>query len=1055
MSKIIHRKFPFFDIEEGNKEMNSDKNDLKPYIPKELKSCEDFIFISAKDGNKDKVLKLSKNVKLGEFECFTNSIDKFLIKKRDTEKNSEKFLFVFGTDSINKNPVKENENEISTSTNQSNNNDSSNSILISSLKIYDLTDYLTTDPSITNPNELYTIILRYKEDKNGISITNSDSDDKSIHSFINISNFDISDDMMFCAFTSSNNNDLIIVSCNNNNDLTKIKDLKSLKFQIVKRIDFENNDEDNKNNDNKKFPEITNIGFAHDKNNNNILYYSTKKGVYYLYLNDLIVKMVEYADGAPKNCLSISKEENKFYIEINSNDNQCLKEFDNFEQGPSFFLEGKKKFLFYFKKYYGYILEEENNNTLAIYDSANEMFVCSHSGFGKIKAYDIDNNYIYILGETSDKKKIVFKLKEKDNKEKFDSFYKKGLYDTAFKYAKNLNYDDKKKSEISLRHAKYLYEKGEYEKSIEQYVNTINYQDPSYVIQRFLEGSKLDFLIKYLEKLLDNETFKKNCDSEQLKDYTALLLNCYIKQKQTQKLKKFVDDKKLNDPISIKTAIEVCKDTKEYDLALTIAKNAQMTEAYIQILMDLKGDYAESLDYLKGVKNIVAKYNLILKYGEKFLEKQPTETSDVITNLINDIIDIKNFEFYKINFEDIQKKQIDQLPNEKVKEIPDIKITDEKILNLTPNEIKAIENLKYEKIINIFVVKDTDMYDTRENSPRKMLIKILNLMMEKDNKCPCSIAVRRIELYVDELVQSKESANIFDEMKKIFENPKFQNIDKSYILMLFKVTKFNLGIEKLTELMNLNDELCQIYMDNHEYPKLLEFCKRKKNEPNGRNFIIQALCYLIHNSQEATKNYTGPYIEKILDLIKGDDGFNPMLLLQIIGKGREDSYNNKVLEFKYAKKYIMEWLINQQEQLNEDRKICLSNVEKIQKTNNQIEELKTKAKSFSMTKCLNCKSQLKPPFFFFACNHAFCSECYKYSYDDEDESISCLSCKKEEKNLLDRIEQTKALAKDSNSFFTELRGKPKKFNLFAEFLGKGIFNYLEKDDNKEINTDSY
>ena len=190
--------------------------------------------------------------------------------------------------------------------------------------------------------------------------------------------------MMYCAFTSSNNNDLIIISCSNNNDLTKIKDMKSLKIQIVKRNDYENNEEDNKN-DNKIFPEITNIGFAHDKNNNNILYYSTKKGVYYLYLNDLIVKMVEYADGAPKNCLSISKEENKFYIEINSNDNQCLKEFDNFEQGPSFFLEGKKKFLFYFKKYYGYILEEENSNILAIYDSSNEMFVCSNSGLGKIK----------------------------------------------------------------------------------------------------------------------------------------------------------------------------------------------------------------------------------------------------------------------------------------------------------------------------------------------------------------------------------------------------------------------------------------------------------------------------------------------------------------------------------------------------------------------------------------------------------------------------------------------------------------------------------------------
>ena len=95
MSKIIHRKFPFFDIEEGNKEMNSDKNDLKPYIPKELKSCEDFIFISAKDGNKDKILKLNKNTKLGEFECFTHSIDKFLNKKKRHRKKFRKDFYLY------------------------------------------------------------------------------------------------------------------------------------------------------------------------------------------------------------------------------------------------------------------------------------------------------------------------------------------------------------------------------------------------------------------------------------------------------------------------------------------------------------------------------------------------------------------------------------------------------------------------------------------------------------------------------------------------------------------------------------------------------------------------------------------------------------------------------------------------------------------------------------------------------------------------------------------------------------------------------------------------
>ena len=43
MSKIIHRKFPFFDVEEGNREMNMDDNDLKKCETKEIKACDDYI----------------------------------------------------------------------------------------------------------------------------------------------------------------------------------------------------------------------------------------------------------------------------------------------------------------------------------------------------------------------------------------------------------------------------------------------------------------------------------------------------------------------------------------------------------------------------------------------------------------------------------------------------------------------------------------------------------------------------------------------------------------------------------------------------------------------------------------------------------------------------------------------------------------------------------------------------------------------------------------------------------------------------------------------------
>ena len=64
----------------------------------------------------------------------------------------------------------------------------------------------------------------------------------------------------------------------------------------------------------------------------------------------------------------------------------------------------------------------------------------------------------------------------------------------------------------------------------------------------------------------------------------------------------------------ILTAIEVCKDMKETDLALSIAEKSNMTEAYIQILMELRDDYEGSLVYLENEKSRLKKFKLFLKY---------------------------------------------------------------------------------------------------------------------------------------------------------------------------------------------------------------------------------------------------------------------------------------------------------------------------------------------------------------------------------------------------------------------------------------------------------
>jgi hypothetical protein len=65
------------------------------------------------------------------------------------------------------------------------------------------------------------------------------------------------------------------------------------------------------------------------------------------------------------------------------------------------------------------------------------------------------------------------------------------------------------------------------------------------VIQRFISVAMLDNLIEYLSVLIHNEDVYKQTSShtqvDYNKDYTALLLNCYMKRESYDKIKELID----------------------------------------------------------------------------------------------------------------------------------------------------------------------------------------------------------------------------------------------------------------------------------------------------------------------------------------------------------------------------------------------------------------------------------------------------------------------------------------------------------------------------------
>lgn len=61
--------------------------------------------------------------------------------------------------------------------------------------------------------------------------------------------------------------------------------------------------------------------------------------------------------------------------------------------------------------------------------------------------------------------------------------------------------------EIQRRYADHLYSKHDYDGAMTQYVATIGYLEPSYVIRKFLDAQRIHNLTSYLEQLHEGVSF--------------------------------------------------------------------------------------------------------------------------------------------------------------------------------------------------------------------------------------------------------------------------------------------------------------------------------------------------------------------------------------------------------------------------------------------------------------------------------------------------------------------------------------------------------------------
>jgi tetratricopeptide (TPR) repeat protein len=183
----------------------------------------------------------------------------------------------------------------------------------------------------------------------------------------------------------------------------------------------------------------------------------------------------------------------------------------------------------------------------------------------------------------------VYRYHEKSLQQRLEMVYLRHLYTLAIELAQKGGMDAQQRNVIYRKYGDYLYQKGKYDEAMTQYIKAIDSTEPSQVIRKFLDSQRLHNLIEYLEEL--HEHHKATAD------HTTLLLNCYAKLKDIDKLEKFIrspGDLKFD----LDTAISMCRQGGYYEQAAYLAEKHGENDLVVDILIEDCKKYRDALEFI-------------------------------------------------------------------------------------------------------------------------------------------------------------------------------------------------------------------------------------------------------------------------------------------------------------------------------------------------------------------------------------------------------------------------------------------------------------------------
>ncbi|KAF9589980.1 hypothetical protein IFM89_029717 [Coptis chinensis] len=568
-------------------------------------------------------------------------------------------------------------------------------------------------------------------------------------------------------------------------------------------------------------------------------------------------------------------------------------------RGPCWAFEGEKKFLGWFRGYLLCVIADQRigKNTFNVYDLKNRLI--AHSLVVKEVSYMLCEWGTVIL-IMSDKTALC--IGEKDMESKLDMLFKKNLYTVAINLVQSQHADAAATAEVLRKYGDHLYGKQDYDEAMAQYIRTIGHLEPSYVIQKFLDAQRIYNLTNYLEKLHEKGLASK--------DHTTLLLNCYTKLKDVEKLDLFIksEDGGGEHKFDVETAIRVCRAAGYHEHAMFVARKAGKHEWYLKILLEDLDRYEEALQYISGLEPSQAGVTM-KEYGKILVDHRPVETIEILLRLCTEEEATTGVTF-NVTYLSMLPSPVDFL-NIFIHHPRSLMEFLEKYISKVKDSPAQLEihNTLLELYLSYDLYFPSFSQENGGDVHRAINLNGVPVLSRAGSK-ERLIAEGENDAYKNkDCLERRERGLILlkNAWPSELENPLY---DVDLAIILCEMNAFKEGLLFLYEKMKLYKEVISCYMLAHDHEGLIACCKRLGDSSKGGDPSLwgDLLKYFGELGEDCSNE-----VKEVLTYIERDDILPPIIVIQTLSK-------NPCLTLSVVKDYIARKLDQESKLIEEDRR---------------------------------------------------------------------------------------------------------------------------------------